>query len=245
MPLLDHFHAPLFPRHAWESFHGSFCNGMMRQLNRLLPRPRYYAEFQIHLGRHVEADVAEFDRGEHEEIAVLGNGGGTATAVATYAPPAVSCSVGITFPDDIEVRIIDTRDGARVVAVIELVSPGNKDREEATRAFVAKCAAYAQRGIGVVVVDIVTSRGGNLHDDLMAFLGGPDGSAFPEDTPLYAVAYRPTSSKKRPRSRLDVWREALAVGAPLPRLPLYLRGAGCVPLDLEAAYTHAREDSGL
>src|SRR5262249_3673672 len=103
MPLLDHFHPPLSPRRPWESFHGSWCNAIMRHLNRMLS-PRYFAAFQVHLGSRVEADVAELDQGE-QLVSVFGNGeGGTATALATWAPPAVSCSVGITFPDDIEVQ---------------------------------------------------------------------------------------------------------------------------------------------
>ena len=44
-----------------------------------------------------------------------------------------------------------------MVAAIELVSPGNKDREETRSAFAAKCAGYLQAGIGLVVIDIVGS----------------------------------------------------------------------------------------
>ena len=42
-----------------------------------------------------------------------------------------------------------------------------------------------------------------------------------------------------------VWLVPLALGQPLPTLPLGLRGAGCVPLELESSYSRAREDSGL
>ena len=64
--------------------------------------------------------------------------------------------MNIVFPDDIEVQLYDLRDGKRLVAALELISPGNKDRAEARRAFGAKCVAYLQRGIGLVIVDIVT-----------------------------------------------------------------------------------------
>ncbi len=37
----------------------------------------------------------------------------------------------------------------------------------------------------------------------------------------------------------------LAVGQPLPTLPLALRGVGCVPLALDASYTEARQRSLL
>src|SRR5918911_1729583 len=46
------------------------------------------------------------------------------------------------FPDDIEVHVRDERDDARLVAVVELVSPRNKDRAESRRAFAAKGVAY-------------------------------------------------------------------------------------------------------
>ena len=57
-----------------------------------------------------------------------------------------------------------------LAAAIELVSPSNRDRPEARRAFVAKCASYLQRGAGLVIVDVVTDRLANLHEELSAFL---------------------------------------------------------------------------
>ena len=46
--------------------------------------------------------------------------------------------------------------GARLVAAIELVSPANKDRAAHRRAF-ATCASHLCQGVGLVIVDIVTS----------------------------------------------------------------------------------------
>ena len=75
------------------------------------------------------------------------------------------------FPDDIEVQVRDELFDARVVAVVELVSPGNKDRPENRLAFSDKCAAYLQRGIGLITLDIVTTRHFNLHNELISRLG--------------------------------------------------------------------------
>jgi hypothetical protein len=223
VPLLDHFHEPIYPRHGWESFHTLWAVSLLEALNRRLPSQRYLAEVQIHVGRRIEADVAEF---ELPSPVIVDHGN-------------VS-SVDIVFPDDIEVEVFDLRqDGKRLVAIIELISPRNKDREEARRAFVAKCAAYLQRGIGLIVVDIVTSRGGNLHHELMEFLGQPQGSVLPAETDLYAVAYHPARCKEI--NCLDLWPMALTVGQPLPLLPLGLLGAFFVPVDLEATYTEARQ----
>jgi hypothetical protein len=100
-------------------------------------------------------------------------GRGAATAVQTrvWAPPTPIRVFPALFSDDFEVRVFSSVAGPTLVAANELVSPGNKDREETRRAFTAKCAAYLQRGIGLMVVDIVPSRHANLHDDLMALLG--------------------------------------------------------------------------
>src|SRR5207237_3169824 len=108
-----------------------------------------------------------------------------------WAPPAPVAVLPAVFPDNFEVQVFSNVSGPTLVAAIELVSPGNKDRDEARRAFAAKCAAYLQRGIGLVVVDIVTSRHANLHDGLMALLGHAEGFTFPAPPLLYAPAYRP------------------------------------------------------
>jgi len=68
---------------------------------------------------------------------------------------------------------MEERDGLTLVAVIELVSPSNKDRAEARDAFADKYSAYLQRGIGLVVVDVVTTRQANLHDRLIERSAGP------------------------------------------------------------------------
>jgi hypothetical protein len=119
------------------------------------------------------------------------------------------------------------------------VSPRNKDRDEARRAFAGKCVAYLQRGIGLVVVDIVTSRHANLHDELMSLLGHGEEFKFPTPTPLYAMAYRAAHREKR--NEIDLWRESLAFGESLPTLPLAVRGLGCLPIDLEGTYMEARK----
>ncbi len=50
------------------------------------------------------------------------------------------------------------------------------------------------------------------------------------------VAYRPV---RRKRDQIDLWMHRLAVGSPLPTMPLRLTGNLFVPVDLEAPYTEA------
>jgi hypothetical protein len=142
----------------------------------------------------------------------------------------------ITFPDQFEVLVFEAEGGARLVAAIELVSPANKDRASHRRAFAIKCASYLVRGISLILVDIVTSRQANLHDETMALLEHP-GVALATSTSLYASAYRPLVLGGQ--QQLHVWTAGLAVGQPLPTLPLALNAEICLAIDLEATYTDA------
>jgi hypothetical protein len=238
MPLLDHFHPPLLGRRHWEGFLAWWAVALADSLNERLLPPEYFAEFQVTAGTRVEVDVATFTE---DGIPEPSPAGGTATAVQTlaWAPPTPVAVMPALFPDEFEVQVFSSVAGPTLVAAIELVSPGNKDRDEARRAFAAKCAAYLQRGIGLIVVDIVTSRHANLHDELVALLGHTDGFVFPTPTPLYATAYRPVHRQKR--NEIDLWREPLALGQPLPTLPLAVRGLASLPIDLESTYMEARK----
>jgi hypothetical protein len=149
----------------------------------------------------------------------------------------------MVFPDDIEVQVFATITGATLVAAIELVSPGNKDRPDTRQAFVAKCLTYLTRGIGLIVVDIVTNRLANLHNELMAMIRGGERFLLAASPVTYAVAYRP--SRQPSGDQIEVWPRLLPLGQALPVLPLALRNAGMVPVDLEATYTEARDRSRL
>ena len=130
-----------------------------------------------------------------------------------------------------------------MVAAIELVSPGNKDRPEARRAFAAKCVNYLSQGVGLIIADIVTGRKANMHNELIALIDQGEPFLFKDDVSVYAVAYRPT--RPLDGDRVEMWPVELAVGRPLPMLPLSLCGAGCVPADLEGTYMEARRRSRL
>lgn len=229
MPLLDHFHPPLHPRRHRESFHVTWAGAIADLLNESLLPDGYFAEEHAHAGARVEIDVATFA----DEPAPAG----AAVATRAYAPPAPPLTVPAAFPDEFEVRVYEAEGGARLVAAIELVSPANKDRESHRRALATKCAGYLAQGIAVVVVDVVTSRGGNLHADVLRLLGRDADTGLPDRTDLYAVAYRPVV--RDGAAVVEVWPAALAVGRELPTLPLALNAETCLPIDLEATYTVA------
>jgi hypothetical protein len=248
MPLLDHFHPPLFLQRHWESFHRQWASSLANSLNSGLLSSGYFAELQVTLaGGRVEVDVPTFDERTNGAAPLAGSPsqeGGVATLTApVWAPPAPALEMAAIFPDEIEVLVFNSEGGAILVGAIELVSPGNKDRPAARRAFAIKCLSYLQQGIGLLIVDVVTSRLANMHDEMVAIMP-EDAPAFPGDSSLYAAAYRPF---RRPDAeRIAIWPVALAVGQELPAMPLWLRGVPApMRADLEATYTEARRRSAL
>jgi hypothetical protein len=97
------------------------------------------------------------------------------------------------------------------------------------------CKSGADRrriGHELVIVDVVTGRRANLHHEPLGRLGAA--SSMPADAELYATSYRPIEHDGQPS--LDIWQERLAIGKPIPSLPLWLRGALCLEVDLGGTY---------
>jgi hypothetical protein len=239
MPLLDHFRAPTRKTCPWRSFQGMWASSLVAVLNDALPRDRYLAQMNYRLGSQVEADVAEL---ESLPAAGAGNGPGGVATLA-YAPPAVSVTMPAKYPDEVGLTVRDVEDDYRVVGVVELVSPANKKEVGERRSFCGKCSTYLQKGIGLVILDVVTERGANLHDELVRFLALSEDYLYPAEAPTSVTSYRPT--RRADQNLIDVWLRPLAVGEQLPIVPLPLKGAGVVPLDLETAYADALRRSGL
>jgi hypothetical protein len=240
MPLLDHFHPPVSERRSWEGFHGLWAAALVEKLNRDLLAEEYYADMHVHIGSQVEVDVASLASSRE---AGESSAGGTATVTQVWSPPATDLILPTVFPDEIEVQVFATVTGAALVAAIELVSPGNKDRPEARQAFAAKCVSYLTRGIGLIVVDVVTNRLVNLHNEVIGLLGRQEPFLLPPTATTYAVGYRP--SRQPSGDQIELWPKPLRLGQPLPTLPLALRNAGVVPVDLDETYSEARERSRL
>jgi len=92
-------------------------------------------------------------------------------------------------------------------------------------------------GASLIVVDIITNRRANLHNDLMCLMEADADLDFPPEVVLYAVAYR--SVRRGDQEAIDLWRRPLTVGAALPTLPLRLTGDLFVAVDFESAYQEA------
>lgn len=240
MPLLDHFHSPLSDERSWESFHASWADEIMAALNQGGLPSGYFAETQIDFGGRVEVDVASLQRAGTSSAQPGDNGG---VAVQAWAATEV-LRMPAVFPDEIEIRIIQRTAGPKLVGAIELISPKNKDRFAKRRAFASKCAAYLQAGIGLLIVDIVTERHVNLHDELIQLLDQDACYRFTSASRLYSVAYRAIRTDID-GDQIEIRPVQLHVGQTIPTMPLALHGGPIVPIELEATYTRTRQRSQL
>ena len=232
MPLRDHFRPPTTRYGSWESLHGGWPMVIVQQLRKQLP-PGFVSALRVHLGPYFEIDRDNFDR-----PFIVG-------ATATLAPPRPTWAVETDVPEDdeCEVQIYRADEERQLVAVIEIVSPANKDRPDKRRAFVGKCAALLRKGVAVSVVDVVTVRHANLYAEVMAFVGHPDPTLGAEPPATYAASCRWVSDERR--GRLEAWAHRMAVGEPLPPLPIWLADDVSLMFDLERSYEQACTDLSI
>jgi hypothetical protein len=80
-----------------------------------------------------------------------------------------------------------------------------------------------------------------LHNELLAHLGAPEASYL--DSELYAAAYRLVDREGQPG--LDIWCQSLAVGQPLPTMPLWGHGHISLPVDLDATYERTCQEQRI
>jgi hypothetical protein len=230
MPLLDPFHPPLSLERPWEGIHSTWASTIATQLNQEQLPPEYFAMPLVTLGGGVQVDAGTCQTGEQTET----TNGGVATQLWAPPQPLLSAVVDFISLDVYEIRVMQQMGGPKLRSAIALVSPANKDRLSHHRAFATKCAGYLQRGVAVIIVDVVTERTANLHATLVDLLGLAHSLTWCSPSQLYAVAYRPTQAVAA--QRLEVWPEALAVGSALPTMPLWLGETLCLPLALEESY---------
>lgn len=163
MPLLDHFRPPLSTRRHWHAFHNAWPTYLAAQLNRTLP-DGYFAETDVQFG--IKIDVAAFE--EASARADADNG----VSIHWTAPAPLQTIPLPLLSDIVEVTVIDQRVGPVLAGAIALVSPANKDRPAHRDAFISKCAALVQQGVGLMILDIVTDGRVGPHDLLLARLTG-------------------------------------------------------------------------
>src|SRR5262245_12274367 len=152
------------PVHDWTTvdagtfhhFHSSWITHLSEALNGGLLPPGFYAMSEQHASMRI-ADILTLHSGEEP----LDSG---RTAVAA-APPRVSRKMELqpTAAYRRARRTIAIRhtSGHRVIALLEIVSPGNKDRQASIEEFVQKAVEAIDAGVHLLVVDLLPP---GLHD---------------------------------------------------------------------------------
>jgi hypothetical protein len=224
----------------FHSFHTTWIGQINSALNSggLLPKG-YYALAEQYAGEAI-ADVLTLhvnqpDKGRSSTRStddVNGNGG---TLVAE-TPPRVRRRQSVENPAVIRPRAIAIRhvSGHELVALIEIVSPGNKDRAQHVQAFADKAAEALGLGIHLLMVDLFPPGRFDpygIHGAIRQRLtrSADDPYDLPREEPLTLAAYAAGL-------RIEMYIEHLAVGAPLPEMQLFLRRDRYINVPLESTY---------
>jgi len=119
----------------------------------------------------------------------------------------------------------------QVVAVVEIVSPGNKESRHALRSFVEKSVGFIEQGINLLVIDLFPPTPRDPQGIHKAIWDEIREETFelPADKPLTLVSYSAGPTK-------TAYIEPVAVGDELPSMPLYLAPGQYVPAPLEPTY---------
>jgi Protein of unknown function (DUF4058) len=122
----------------------------------------------------------------------------------------------------------------RIIALVEIVSPGNKASRHALRSFVTKAAEALYRGFHLLVLDLHPPGRRDpqgIHGAIWAEISD-DAYTAPSDKPLTLAAYSAGQVKR-------AFVEPVAVGDVLPDMPLFLEPEAYVNVPLEASYQDA------
>jgi len=223
---------PFIEGQKWEDFHASFITAIRDALVPVV-RPKYIVDVErrIYLERNdpaepvqtLVADAAIYHRFDH-----LSEGSGGSYVAVTNEPSIKPKVCTLPYFEEHRETFITIRRGspARVVTVIELLSPTNKRKgTEGRDQYLDKIHALLRTSVSLVEIDLL--RGGERP----AVSDPPPGDYF-------AMV-----SKPKPRPLAEVYGWSLA--DPLPRIliPLSIEDPD-VLLDLQAAFNLVYDRAG-
>ena len=232
------------PVHDWtrvdagiyHSFHLTWLGEISKALNGGLLPEGFYALAEQHAGR-VVADVLSLHAsgGTVEPWQPLSTAGGAAVA---EAPPRVRFRESLEGGPLARRRTLAIRhvSGHRLVALLEIVSPANKDRQQTVDDFAAKVVNALDAGVHVVLVDLFPPGPHDPH----GMHGAVRQRLAEAEEPYQVRAAEPlTLASYVAGPRVDIYLEQIPVGAVLPEMPLFLNQERYVNVPLEATYLAA------
>ncbi len=226
------------PLHDWSrvyagmfhDFHQSWSIRIKDALNGGI-LPRGVSALVEHKAGPKEPDVLAVDEWAARRKP-LGDRGGGATLVQPQTQ-IIQKSTKVRYAERAN-RIIIQQPLGHTLAVIELVSPGNKDGMREFRNFIEKSQDYIASGIHLLVIDVFPPTKRDPQGIHRAIWDGFDDQGrvfeFPAGKDRTAVSYDAGEVEK------VAYVEPLAVGDPIPDMPLFLGDGYNVLVPLEAAY---------
>jgi hypothetical protein len=224
------------PIHDWtrlepgdfHHFHQRWISALADSLNDGLLPPEYMALTEQVTGRPIPDVVALHARASKGDDV-----GGVAVATAPPTARVIAKFEKINYAKKAD-RVVIRHGRRKVVAIIEIVSPGNKDSRNALRTFVEKAADILNQGVNLLVVDLFppTRRDPEgIHKAISDEFGDEPFEAAP-GKPLTVASY---IGGDLPTAYVD----SVGVGDPLPSLPIFLSETRYIPAPLEATYMQA------
>jgi hypothetical protein len=232
------------PVHDWtrvsdgvfHDFHYSWVLEIKRALKGLLPAGYYVMAEQI--GGDLGApDVLTLQTAEQQPDPATSLAG---TATLTEAPPRVRVRTRIARDAYARLQrsvVIRHVSNDRIVALVEILSSGNKSSRHALRSFLDKAVAALDHGIHLLLIDVHLPGPRDPHGIHRAVLNeiGAEEYVLAADRPLTTVAYIGGTT-------VEAFVEHFAVKEPMPEMPLFLTQENYVRVPLEASYMAAWAD---
>jgi hypothetical protein len=215
---------------AFHDFHQCWAAAIRSALNGGLLPPGYMALVEQVTGRPIP-DVVTLQAREAKK----GPEGGTAVATSPPTAQLIARMERINYAKRAN-RVVIRHGLGTVVAIIEIVSAGNKASRAMFRAFVEKAADIINQGVNLLVVDLFppTPRDPQgIHQAIWDELGG-EPLETPLGKPLIVASYIGGDIP-------EAYVQSVAVGDPLPSSPIFLSDSETdyIPAPLETTYQEA------
>ncbi|MFO0887757.1 MAG: DUF4058 family protein [Isosphaeraceae bacterium] len=226
------------PIHDWtrvspggfHNFHQDWTIEIYRALNRGLLPPGFTAYTDLRAGGW-EPDVVTIQ----SQSPAADNGGRTIVSTPPRARQVARVESAAAAYARKANRISVRHEFGHVVAILEVVSPGNKDSKQAIGTFLSKAVEFLRNGVNLLVVDLFppTPRDPDgVHSLIWDQMASTPFDPRPVDKPLTVASYDAGDG-------LAAYVDPLAIGDPLPDAPLFLAPGLHVNVPLEQTYMAA------
>lgn len=228
----------LVPDGIYHAFHHEWISTLSRALNGGVLPPDMYAMPEQSAARF-SPDVLTLQSTRPHDPEANGTGESplptTATALQTRPTTRFTADAEPGYYHRKKSHVaIRHGSGDRIVALLEVVSPGNKASQYPLDTFVRKACDFIENRVHLLILDPFPP-GPRDPDGVHALIWRefhPEPFHLPPDQPLTFVAYESDIITR-------YYAEPLAVGDRLPDMPLFLAPDGCVTVPLEGTYQAA------